>query len=219
MGASNILVFQLLADIFQGSPARVTHGNYAITTFHIQVPPALWAQALTFRAANLLQRKCQQDLLFQHVFQQNALALIVTDFRLGAADRNLIPTPVHTLRPVEQVKILVYSPLNWIEAARAMHLHLDGECADQANIVHRLPCAPVFPNQLRPASGMYRRLLLDVVSQINNPWVEIFIKRDLPELKFLYFYEHTTTPEYQIRVKMSRVVIRNLGVTPENAGE
>src|SRR5215813_4387330 len=73
------LVFQLFADVFQRSPARVWHRGHAITIFNIQVAATLRTQSLAFGGAYLLYWQRQQHLLFQHIFQQQPFALIVPD--------------------------------------------------------------------------------------------------------------------------------------------
>src|SRR5260370_5870485 len=58
---------QLLADIFQYAPARVSHGGGAVAAFHVQVAPTLRAQTFAPSAANLFHRQAQPALLPPHI--------------------------------------------------------------------------------------------------------------------------------------------------------
>src|SRR5260370_8768024 len=88
---------QLLADIFQYAPARVSHGGGAVATFHVQVAPTVRAQTFAPGTANLFHRQGQQDLLLQHLLQQQTFTLILTNFpfRPPARSIRLTPLPPH----------------------------------------------------------------------------------------------------------------------------
>src|SRR2546423_1009784 len=106
------------------------------------------AKALAVAPANLLYRESQQDLFFQHIFQQQTLPLIVTDLGFSAADGSFSPNRIHTLGPVDQVKTLLYAVRHRIKAAGTANLYLGRKAAHQSDIFDDFPCSPVFAQKL-----------------------------------------------------------------------
>src|SRR3954467_8380437 len=130
---SNSLL-QLAFDTFQGGPAWIADLRLAFAGTLVQILAALRAQALAIFAAQHLCRQRQQDLLFQHIFQLNAITLVKTDLSLGLGDRRLIRMRIGIDRPVQQIEIAAYIVLHRLYAPGAGQLDLRLQLAAQPDI-------------------------------------------------------------------------------------
>ena len=126
------------------------------------------AKALAFAAANLLDRKGQQELLFEHIFQQQAFSLIVTDFGFSEAYGCFIRHSVNTLGPIHQVEILLHTARHRIKTTGTPNLHLRRKAAHQPDIFDYFSCAPVLAQKLGATGGFQRRFLLYFLDQVND---------------------------------------------------
>src|SRR5579872_1931771 len=146
-------------------------------------------------ATNQLYRQSQQDLLFEHVFQQQAFASIVPDFSFRLCNSGFVTGCIHALRAVEQVKRLTDIALYRVQTPGTANFQPGGHAAHQANIFYYVSRSPGLPDQFGAARGMDRNSLPDFLSQINRSRLKALIEFKFPEFKFLYFYEHRATPE------------------------
>src|SRR5580693_601358 len=80
-----LLLIQFRAYFFQRRPARIFDFIHARALHFVQVLAALRTQTFAIFAAKGLQRQRQQQLLTQNVFEQQAFALVIADFRLGVS--------------------------------------------------------------------------------------------------------------------------------------
>ena len=84
------LALQLLLDLVERIPARIADMLLTITLFQVQIAAAVRAQPFAIFPAQGSNRSCQQHLLTQGIFQQQALALIIADFGLSLGNRYLV---------------------------------------------------------------------------------------------------------------------------------
>src|SRR6202012_1874350 len=190
-GAQNLfLAFQLLANIFQSSPARIWHGAHAITAFHIQVPAALRTQPFAVGAAKLPWRQRQQYLLFQNIFQQQTFALVIANLSFRLADGDLVSLCIHAQRAIEQVKFFSNIVSYGIKAARTAHLNVRGEAAYKPDVLNNFARSPVFPDQLCATRSLQWLCLNQILTKINHAGGKGLVKFQISELKILYFYKH-----------------------------
>src|SRR5690349_8758702 len=85
-GAVCNLALQLISNLAQRSPTRIAGTLFTVTLFLVQVASAARAQTFAIFAAHGLDRRREQYLLAQDVFQEKTFALIIADFRFRFAD-------------------------------------------------------------------------------------------------------------------------------------
>src|SRR6266436_8667320 len=71
--------FQFLAQVAQRRPSGIGNAGSAIAALDVQVAAAMRTQSLAVRAAKQFHRQRQQYLLFEGIFQQQTLTLIITN--------------------------------------------------------------------------------------------------------------------------------------------
>ena len=168
-----------------------------VTLLDVQIAPAVRTQSLALFAAQGAYRRGQQNLLAEDIFQQKTLALIIADFGFRLADGRLIPAAIHTQRPVDQIKTLVYVVRHRIETASATELQFRRYAANQANVFDVLMMAAMLHNQLGPAFATQRSALPELRPKFDHAGLEVFIKLQLSELQFPNTNQHSNTgPRY-----------------------
>ena len=167
---------QPATNIFQRLPARIFRGNRAGTLLLIQVLAALRTQALAVFLADGLQRQRQKHLLAQDIFQQNTLALIVTDFGFRIGDRELIAPGIYTQGAIQQLELAVYIVADGLKTTRALQFQTCEKASAQAYIFNNLVLAVMFLDQFGAPDCFQRRALADICTKIDDTGLELFLK-------------------------------------------
>src|SRR5579864_4923359 len=101
--ATNSMV-ELLANVFQGRPARIAQGRRAGAWFDILISAAGGAKPLALVAANYFYGNCQEDLLAKRVLEQDPFTPVVPHFGFGRGNREFLSTGVGALRAIQQLE-------------------------------------------------------------------------------------------------------------------
>src|SRR5258708_4405560 len=184
------LSLQLFTNVFEVGPAGINLYVHAIAAFQVEVAAALRAQPPAIVFADLSDGQSQQNLFLENVFQFQTFTLIVTDFGLRQADRDLVSMSIDPLRTIHQIERLSHRMLHRIQAARTAPLQLDGKPAHQPYILDNVAPAAMLFQQLGPSGHPQRRSLLNVLSQFDYTRRNGLIQNYPSELKILYFYKH-----------------------------
>ena len=174
----SLLVLQLLSKIFQRRPARVLQRLSAIALLLIQVPAAMRAQTFAVLTADRLQRKRQQNLLSQDIFQEQTLPLIIPDLRLGCRDRKLFFARIRALRTVEQLEAPADIAVNRLQASGTSQVDPGGEIAGDPDVIDQLVLAVVLLDQLRASGAAEVAFLPNIRAKINHAGCDVLVKID-----------------------------------------
>src|SRR3984893_11369085 len=142
----------------------------------------LRAETLAVFAADYFQRQREQNLLAQNDLQQNSLAFIIADLRLGIGDGKLVPSGIGPERTIQQFKlpddILCYR----LKAARTTLLQSCAKSAPEANVFYYLMLAVMLFDDFGASASIEGRALAEIATQIDDIRLELLRKVDRMEV-------------------------------------
>ncbi len=159
----------------------------------IQVAPAMRAQPLAIFPTQGPNRCCQQHLLTQDIFQQEAFALIIADFGLGFGNRYFVGPPIHAQWAVDQVEALVDVVNHRIQAAGTAELQMRLDLSHQAYVFNILMMPAMLHNQFGSAFAVQRADLAEIRPKLDPTGLIAFVKLQLMEFQFPNTNQHSST--------------------------
>jgi hypothetical protein len=154
---------------------------------------AVHAQASAVLAAGHFQGQRQQHLLAQNIFEQNPVALIITDLGFRVGDRKFVAAGVSAERTVEQFKLARYFLRNRIEAARALQFEPCRQLPAQSDVLNNLVLAVMLFDQFGASAGLQRRALPGFAAQVDDTGLKYLLEIQRMAFQFMDVQEHCET--------------------------
>ena len=151
-------------------------------------------KSLAILAADGLQRKGQQNLFAHRVFQQYALALIVTDFSFRAGNGKLGAPCIGAQGPVQQIKTVDYLLDNGFKTAGTDHFNSCAELASKPYILYYLSLTVMLFDQLGTSGGVQIIHLPQVRPKIYRPRNVLLLEINGMEFQLMNFNQHRKPP-------------------------